>query len=264
MDFYDILFAKKLGGGGGSSVDVESLSVTANGTYTAEEGKAYSPVTVNVAGWTTDGIADRSQPNGAITISASVETIGEKAFFNCKGITSVDINGDAFIGSYAFGGCSGITKVFGAGVTKAKATKYNAWGYTFSDCNHMITAVFPKMGDDADLQQYVFQSCSLLESADFNSCNKIGNNTFKNCNSLRTLVIRRTDAVATATNMGSYGFGGIYNNPNESAIYVPSALVSSYQAASNWSALYALNNNIFKAIEGSIYENAYVDGTPIS
>lgn len=49
MDFYDILFAKKLGGGGGSSVDVESLSVTENGTY-EEEGKAYSPVNVNVNG----------------------------------------------------------------------------------------------------------------------------------------------------------------------------------------------------------------------
>lgn len=34
--------------GGGSSVTVEPLSVTANGTYTAETGKAYSPVTVNV------------------------------------------------------------------------------------------------------------------------------------------------------------------------------------------------------------------------
>ena len=48
MDYFDLLLAKKLGGGGGgSSVTVESLSVTANGTYTAPEGKAYSPVTVN-------------------------------------------------------------------------------------------------------------------------------------------------------------------------------------------------------------------------
>lgn len=37
-------------GGGGSSVIVESLSVTQNGTYTAPTGKAYSPVTVNVSG----------------------------------------------------------------------------------------------------------------------------------------------------------------------------------------------------------------------
>lgn len=49
MDFYDILFAKKLGGGGGSSVEVEALSVTENGTYTAPEGKAYSPITVNTS-----------------------------------------------------------------------------------------------------------------------------------------------------------------------------------------------------------------------
>lgn len=33
---------------GGSSVTVEPLSVTENGAYTADEGKAYSPVTVNV------------------------------------------------------------------------------------------------------------------------------------------------------------------------------------------------------------------------
>lgn len=35
-------------GGGGGGVTVEQLNVTANGTYTAEEGKAYSPVVVNV------------------------------------------------------------------------------------------------------------------------------------------------------------------------------------------------------------------------
>ena len=36
--------------GGGSSVTVEALSVTQNGTYTAQSGHAYSPVTVNVSG----------------------------------------------------------------------------------------------------------------------------------------------------------------------------------------------------------------------
>lgn len=36
--------------GGGSNIEVIPLSVTANGTYTAPAGKAYSPVTVNVSG----------------------------------------------------------------------------------------------------------------------------------------------------------------------------------------------------------------------
>ena len=43
-----IALARKLGGGGGSKIAVEELNVTANDTYTAPEGKAYSPVKVNV------------------------------------------------------------------------------------------------------------------------------------------------------------------------------------------------------------------------
>lgn len=49
MSYYDILLAKQLsGGGGGGDITVESLSVTANGTYSAPSSKAYTPVTVNV------------------------------------------------------------------------------------------------------------------------------------------------------------------------------------------------------------------------
>ena len=39
---------KNAGGGGGGDITVEALSVTENGTYTADEGKAYSPVSVSV------------------------------------------------------------------------------------------------------------------------------------------------------------------------------------------------------------------------
>lgn len=47
---------------GGGSVTVEQLNVTENGTYTAEAGKAYSPVVVNVPA----GIEGFS--NGTITV----------------------------------------------------------------------------------------------------------------------------------------------------------------------------------------------------
>lgn len=51
MDLYKLVVAMKLTkGGGGSDVSVDPLSVTENGTYTAEDGHAYSPVTVNVSG----------------------------------------------------------------------------------------------------------------------------------------------------------------------------------------------------------------------
>ena len=47
MDYYDILLAKKLSGGGGGDVEIVELDVTENGTY-REAGKAYRPVKVNV------------------------------------------------------------------------------------------------------------------------------------------------------------------------------------------------------------------------
>lgn len=62
LDLFDVLLLRKFGGGsgGGSSVTVEPLTVTSNGTQTAPSGKAYSPVTVNVP-----------QPSGTMTIGIS-------------------------------------------------------------------------------------------------------------------------------------------------------------------------------------------------
>ena len=55
---YNFLYADlhivKGGGGGGGSANIQSLSITQNGTYTASGGvDGYSPVTVNVSGTTT-------------------------------------------------------------------------------------------------------------------------------------------------------------------------------------------------------------------
>lgn len=47
MDYFDILLAKKLEGGGGGDVTIEQLDVSENGTY-SEPGKAYRPVIVNL------------------------------------------------------------------------------------------------------------------------------------------------------------------------------------------------------------------------
>lgn len=45
---------KKIVEGGGSDITVEAVTFTENGTFTAPSGKAYSPVTVNVAGGSSD------------------------------------------------------------------------------------------------------------------------------------------------------------------------------------------------------------------
>lgn len=62
------------GGGGGSSVTVEPLTVTENGTTTAPSGKAYSPVTVDVpgvTGLTLFSVYDANNPPTATLLSVA-------------------------------------------------------------------------------------------------------------------------------------------------------------------------------------------------
>ena len=61
FDPLSYLMGSKAAGGGG--VEVEALTVTQNKTYTAPEGKAYSPVTVNV-------------PQGGALIQADYQGLG--------------------------------------------------------------------------------------------------------------------------------------------------------------------------------------------
>lgn len=48
MDILSYILGLKTSGGGGGGIATETLRVTENGTYTAESGKAYTPVVVNV------------------------------------------------------------------------------------------------------------------------------------------------------------------------------------------------------------------------
>lgn len=48
FDAASYIMGKNASGGGGSAITVEPLTVTENDTYTAPDGKAYTPVTVNV------------------------------------------------------------------------------------------------------------------------------------------------------------------------------------------------------------------------
>ena len=80
--------------GGGSSIDIQPLNVTENGTYIAPEGTAYSPVEVNVA-------SSCGGENKLIQILN--KTVVE--------LTEEDLRGTTNIGKYAFDECSSLEKV---------------------------------------------------------------------------------------------------------------------------------------------------------
>lgn len=72
FDILAYLMGKQAGGGGGGGdITVESKSISANGTYTAPAGKAYSPVTVSVPNSYAAGDEGKVVSNGALVAQGS-------------------------------------------------------------------------------------------------------------------------------------------------------------------------------------------------
>lgn len=79
------------GGGGGGDITVESKSIDANGTYTAPEGKAYSPVTVSVPNSYAAGDEGKVVSNGALVAQGS-DTATQNGTVDTTLINSLTVN----------------------------------------------------------------------------------------------------------------------------------------------------------------------------
>ena len=169
------------------------------------------------------------------SLPSSMTTINVYAFARCNSLTSIS--------------CDGAITMLGGGAFNGNATYPMA----------LTSASFPNMAITGTIS-YVFGSttaanaCQLLEFCDIGKTAGIGASAFANCYALETLVLRKTASVCTLsatsaftnTPLGSGGTGG--------TVYVPSALISSYKTATNWSTLYNAGTVDFVAIEGSDYE----------
>lgn len=101
------------------------------------------------------------------------------------------------IGDYAFTGCSGLTSIT---IPSSVTTIYVA----FNGCSSLTSITIP------------------------NSVTSIGNEAFSNCSSLTNVTIQ-------ATTPPTLGVDVFSNNASGRKIYVPSASVNTYKAATNWS-----------------------------
>ena len=220
---------------------------------------------------------------GSFTMPSSVTTINSDAFSACNYITSMDLSGctsmtkikdSVFescvrlssvtlpssvteIGSYAFRYCISL----GSFSCNNAITKLGTYVFNGGGGYAMILRTVSLPNLSASALSYVFggtdasKACKQLEFVDLGSAQSISSSCFANCYALTTLVLRRTGAVCSLgssnafTNTPMSGYNSLTGT-----VYVPSALISTYQTASNWSALYNAGNVTFVAIEGSEYE----------
>lgn len=81
---------------------------------------------------------------------------------------------------------------------------------------------------------------------------------------LDTLILRKTDGIVPLDSINAFTNGTKFRNGGGGGtLYVPNALIGSYQGATNWSTLLGYTGNVIAKIEGTTYETTYADGTSV-
>lgn len=184
-------------------------------------------------------------------------TVGDNAFDGCTNLLTINLPGVTSIsGQSAFRNCQSLQSL------KLDGLLTMTQNYTIVNCYALTKLVFQSLTSING--RFVINGCRALKTIDFCVLGSLkGNRALESNASLDTVILRKTDAICTL------GSNDIFNNtPFASGnaggtLYVPSALISAYQSATNWSTILGYSTNSIQAIEGSIYETQYADGTPI-
>ena len=153
-------------------------------------------------GWDTNGDGELSYAEAAIVTSLGevfrnksitsfdelqyfirLESIGNSAFYNCSGLTSIMIpNTVTSIGNYAFRYCSGLTSI--TIPNSVTSIGYDAFGYCTGLTSLTIPNSVTSIGNNA------FGYCTGLTSVEIpNSVSAIGTNPFSGCSGLEQIAV---------------------------------------------------------------------------
>ena len=133
----------------------------------------------------------------SVNIPNSVTSIGDNAFSGCSGLTSVNIPGSVTsIDIYAFYNCTGLTSV-----TIPNSVTYIG-GSVFEDCTGLTSV---NIGNSVtEIYANAFSGCSRLTSVNIpNSVTNIDSNAFSGCSGLTSVNIGNS-----VTEIGDYAFSG--------------------------------------------------------
>jgi len=196
-------------------------------------------------------LALTSLPNG-------VTSIPQYAFYGCTNLALTSLpSGITSIATYAFARCTNLTTISCDG----SITTLGSYAFTGTSTYPMsLTSVsFPNMAISSLGTTFgsttAENACQQLAFIDIGNIQGILTNAFANCYALQTLVLRRTGSICSLNNINAFTNTPMSGyNSLTGTVYVPSALISSYQTATNWSTLYNNGTVTFSAIEGSAYE----------
>lgn len=177
-------------GGSSAEIELEELTITENGSYSAGAGKGFSKVDVEVKeldtplliGGNLSSIQFSAYGNsllGSITAAHFPEcsVIGSSAFNGCGSLASISFPACTSIGDNAFNYCR---KLSAASFPVCTTIGTSAFYY----CDELTTVSFPVC---TSIGVYAFAYCSNLTSVDFPACSIVQPSAFRLCSNLTTV-----------------------------------------------------------------------------
>ena len=197
-------------------------------------------------------------------------SIGDGTFYECTGLTSVNIpNCVTYIGYSAFYGCSRLTSV--TIPNSVTSIKDNA----FYKCSGLTSVTIPN--SVTSIGDWAFSRCSSLTSVTIpNSVTSIGDWAFSRCSSLTSVTIGNSvKSIGECAFRYCSKFGDVYcyaekvpstdasafegSYINYSTLHVPGSALSSYKTTAPWSRFETI-----KALEGTEAETKKCEKPVIS
>jgi hypothetical protein len=142
----------------------------------------------------------------------SVTSIGEKTFYNCTSLTSIQIpNSVTSIGDHAFAYCTSLTSI------QIPNSVTSIGGWAFYKCTSLTSIQIPN--SVTSIGNFAFSGCTSLTSIQIpNSVTSIGNFAFSGCTSLTSIQIPNS-----VTSIGGWAF---YKCTSLTSIQIPNSVTS--------------------------------------
>ena len=183
--------------------------------------------------------------SGAYTIPDGIESIIGSAFYNCSGLTSIEIpNSVTSIGSFAFFNCSSLTSIVVESGNSVYDSRNNCNALIETATNTLIkgcqNSIIPN--SVTSIRYHAFSGCSGLTSITIpNSVTSIGYLAFNGCSGLTSVINYATtpqNAVGVFVDEEYLTYDEQYERMgiflHECILYVPAQSINLYRATNGW------------------------------